>query len=84
MQVMPISEVRANLKAVVDHVIDDCEPVVVSRQGGKAVVMISLDDWNSIEETLHLMSTPANANRLRESIREMEQGGGEERDLVDP
>jgi antitoxin YefM len=84
MQVLPISEVRANLKAVVDAVIEDCEPVVVSRQGGKAVVMISLDDWNSIQETLHLMSTPANAERLREAARDMDQGEGEERELIHP
>jgi antitoxin YefM len=84
MQVLPISEVRANFKAVVDAVIDDCEPVVVSRQGGKAVVMVSLDDWNSIEETLHLMSTPANAERLREAVRELDEGKGIERELIQP
>ncbi|MBB4859703.1 antitoxin YefM [Novosphingobium chloroacetimidivorans] len=84
MQVLPISEARANLKAVVDHVIEDSEPVILSRQGGKAVVLVSLDDWNSIEETLHLMSTPANATRLRKAIRDLEAGGGEEHDLLQP
>ena len=84
MRVLPISEVRSNFKAVVDAVIEDCEPVVVSRQGGKAVVMVSLDDWNSIEETLHLMSTPANAERLREAVREMDEGKGIERELIQP
>jgi antitoxin YefM len=84
MQVLPISEARANLKAVVDHVIDDCEPVILSRQGGKAVVLVSLDDWNAIEETLYLMSTPANAERLREAIRELDDGKGEEHELIHP
>ena len=84
MQVLPISEARANLKAVVDHVIDDCEPVILSRQGGKAVVLVSLDDWNAIEETLYLMSTPANAERLREAIRELDDGRGEEHELIHP
>mgnify|MGYP000923203081 CR=1 FL=1 len=84
MQVLPISEVRANFKAVVDAVIEDCEPVVVSRQGGKAVVMVSLDDWNSIEETLHLLSTRANAEWLRDSVAELNRGEAQERDLIQP
>lgn len=84
MQVLPISEARANLKAVVDQVIDDSEPVILSRQGGKAVVLVSLDDWNAIEETLHLLSTPANAEWLRASIAEADRGDGQERDLIQP
>jgi antitoxin YefM len=48
------------------------------------VVLVSLDDWNAMEETLHLLSTPANAERLRKSIRQFDAGKGEERELIEP
>ena len=83
MDVLTYSDTRANLKAVMDRVVRDRTPVVVTRQKAEAVVMVSLADWNAMEETLHLLSTQANAERLRESIREMEAGGGVERKLSD-
>jgi antitoxin YefM len=67
-----------------DHVVDDRSPVIVTRQKAEAVVMVSLSDWNAIAETMHLLSTPANAETLRESIRELDAGGGKERQLVQP
>ena len=82
MDVLTYSDTRANLKEVMDRVVEDHAPVVVSRTRGEAVVMISLEDWRSIEETLYLMSTPANAAALRSSIRELESGEGVERDLL--
>lgn len=84
MDVLPFSEARANFKAVMDHVVDDRSPVIVTRQKAEAVVMVSLSDWNAITETLHLLSTPANAESLRESIRELDAGGGTERELARP
>lgn len=84
MEVMPFSEARANFKAVMDHVVDDRSPVIVTRQKAEAVVMVSLSDWNAIAETMHLLSTPANAEALRESIRELDAGGGKERQLIQP
>ncbi len=83
MDVLTYSDTRANLKAVMDRVVRDKTPVVVTRQKAEAVVMVSLSDWNAMEETLHLLSTPANAERLRASIRELEGGGGVERELSD-
>jgi antitoxin YefM len=67
-----------------DRVVDDHMPVVVSRQRGEAVVIISLADWQSMEATAYLLSTPNNARRLRESIAELEAGLGVERELIDP
>lgn len=84
MDVMSYSEARANLKGVMDHVVDDRAQVVVTRQKAEAVVMVSLSDWNAITETLHLLGTPTNAGRLRDSIAQLEAGGGQARDLHQP
>lgn len=84
MDVLSYSDTRANLKEVMDRVVEDHAPVVITRQKAEAVVMISLSDWSAIEETLHLLSSPANAARLREGVAELEAGGGSERDLVVP
>jgi antitoxin YefM len=67
-----------------DHVVDDRSPFIVTRQKAEAVVMVSPSDWNAIAETMHLLSTPANAEAVRESIRELDAGGGKERQLVQP
>ncbi len=84
MDVMTFSDTRANLKAVMDRVVDDHSPVVVTRQKAEAVVMVSLSDWNAMEETLHLLSNPRNARRLRDAIAELDSGGGTERQLIEP
>ena len=83
MDVLSYSDTRARLKEVMDRVVDDRTPVVVTRKRGEAVVMVSLADWNAIEETTRLLSSPANAARLMEAIRELEAGGGEAHDLID-
>ena len=83
MDVLTYSETRANLKAVLDRVVDDHVPVVVARRT-RSVVLVSLEDWNAMEATMHLLSTPANAKHLMDSIAELEAGGGEEHDLIEP
>jgi antitoxin YefM len=84
MDVLSYSETRARLKEVMDRVVEDRSPVVITRQKAEAVVMVSLADWNAMEETLHLLSSPANAERLREAIRQLDEGGGKERKLIEP
>jgi len=84
MHVLSYSETRARLKEVMDSVVDDHSPVVVTRTRGEAVVMVSLADWRAMEETLHLLSSPVNAERLRGAISELESGGGDERPLIEP
>ena len=71
----------ADLKAVMDRVVDDCTQVVVTRQKGEPVVMVSLSDWNAMTETMHLLSTPVNAEWLRGSIRQLDAGKGSTRTL---
>lgn len=84
MDVLSYSDTRANLKNVMDRVVDDRSPVVITRQKAESVVMVSLSDWNAMEETLHLLSSPANAERLKASIAQLNAGQGEERALIEP
>lgn len=84
MQTLSISETRANLKAVLDQVVADRAPVVITRPKGENVVMVSASEWASIEETLHLLASPANAKHLMESIAELDAGKGEEHELIEP
>ena len=83
MDVVTYSEARANLKGVMDRVVADRTQIVITRQKAEAVVVVSLEDWNAMEETLHLLSTPTNAQRLRNSIRQLDSGEGSERELID-
>ena len=83
MDVISYSDTRANLKEVMDKVVNDRTPVVVTRQKAEAVVMVSLADWNAMEETLHLLSSQRNAERLRGAIAELDAGKGVERELIE-
>jgi antitoxin YefM len=84
MDVITYSDTRAKLKEVMDRVVEDHRPVVITRQKAEAVVMVSLADWNAMEETIYLLSNPSNAQRLREAIRELDTGDGVEHDLIEP
>ena len=68
MDVITFTDTRANLKDVMDRVVRDHAPVVITRQKAEAVVMVSLADWNAMEATAHLLSSPANAARLKAAI----------------
>jgi antitoxin YefM len=81
MDVRTYSDTRANLKEIMDRVVEDRSPVVITRQKAEAVVMVSLSDWNAMEETRRLASSPANASRLRDAIQQLEAGKGVERKL---
>ena len=84
MDVISYSDTRAHLKEVMDRVVADRAPVVVSRQKAESVVMVSLSDWNAIEESMHLLSTEANRSRLLAAIGQLDSGKGETRDLIEP
>jgi len=81
MNILTFSEARAGLKAVMDDVCTDHSPTVITRQSGDPVVMLSLADFNSIEETLHLLSSPKNASRLLASIEQLKAGKARMREL---
>jgi antitoxin YefM len=74
MEIVTYSETRANLKAIMDRVVNDHTPIAITRQRGKPVVMVDLDDWNSIQETIHLRASAANAARLDAAIADAEAG----------
>ena len=83
MKTLSSTELRANLSAVMDRVNDDHEPVIVTRAKGKPVVMVSLEDWASMDETTYLLSSPANAQMLREGIAALNRGEGIVRTLIE-
>ena len=74
MDTINYSTFRSNLASVLDKVNDDHLPVLVTRQNGKPAVILSLEDYNSYEETVYLMASPANARRLNQAISEVEAG----------
>ena len=84
MDVVSYSEVRANLKGIMDQIVNDRTHVVVTRQKAESIVMVSLEDWNAIEETMYLLSNRTNADRLRQSIEQLDGQGGKERSPVEP
>ena len=65
---------RENLASTMDKVCNDHDPVIITRNRDQAVVMMSLEDYSSWEETVYLMRSPANARRLAESIEQIEKG----------
>ena len=82
MRTTSYSELRKNLARTLDQVTADRELVIITRDRGKpAAVLISLEEFASLEETQHLLRSPANAARLQESLAEFEAGGGTERKL---
>ena len=81
MDVMTYSDARAQLKDVMDRAINDKQEIVVTRRKGEAVVIVSLDAWSAINETLHLLSSPRNAARLRSAVAQLDAGKGREREL---
>jgi len=83
MDVMNYSDARAQFKSVMDRAINDKQEVVVTRKKGEAVVVVSLEAWNSINETLHLLSSPRNAARLRSAITQLDTMAGQERELIE-
>lgn len=75
------SKLRENLATVMDQVYDDKLPMVVERRNAKSVVLVPLDEYESWQETLHLIRTPANAKRLRQGLAEARAGRLVERPL---
>ena len=84
MQTVTYSEARENLDAVMDKAASDRAPVMITRQRGENVVLISASEWAGMEETLHLMASPANAKRLMDGIARLDASAGEEHELIQP
>lgn len=74
MRTLSSTDLRASLSSVMDQVNDDHEPVIVTRAKGKPVVMVSLEDWASMDETTYLLASPANRAELLQAIAESREG----------
>lgn len=79
-----LSQLRANMAKYFDKVDADRDELIVTRRNREPMVIMPLSEWEGMKETLYLLSTPANAEHLRESIAELEAGGGTERELIKP
>ena len=82
MKAITYTSARETLASTMDRVCEDRAPVTITRSGkGQAVVMLSLEEYEQIEETAHLLRSPANARRLMSAIEDLAKGKGKERKL---
>ncbi|WP_374336784.1 type II toxin-antitoxin system Phd/YefM family antitoxin [Methyloversatilis sp.] len=83
MDAITYSSARANLARTMDRVCNDHEPLIITRNGDQAVVMLSLEDFQALEETAYLLRNPANAKRLLSATTQLDAGKGTERKLAE-
>jgi antitoxin YefM len=83
MRVVNFSEARNSLKSVIDQVIDDADYTVIARRDAPDAVVMSLDTFNSLMETVHLLKSPANVAHLAKSLEQYRQGKLTEKALLD-
>jgi antitoxin YefM len=81
MDAISYTAARANLAKTMEKVCNDHSPVIITRKSESPVVMLSLEDYQSMEETAYLLRSPANARHLLESIAELEAGNGAQHEL---
>lgn len=84
MNAVPIIQAARNLDALIEQIIEDAEPAILLNDRGSKAVLMSLEEFNSWQETLYLLSNPANAEHLQRSLREAREGKTAERELLDP
>jgi len=83
MRIISFTEARNGLKAVLDGVVNDADTTVITRRDSEDAVVMSLDYYNSLMETVHLLRSPANVEHLNKSIAQYKAGKTAERELVD-
>ena len=83
MNAITYTEARAKLADTITRVCEDHNPVIITKKSDMAVVMISLSDYEALEETSYLLRSPKNTQRILESIRELESGDGIVKDLIE-
>ncbi|WP_322406798.1 type II toxin-antitoxin system prevent-host-death family antitoxin [Idiomarina sp. PL1-037] len=83
MRIVSFTEARNSLKAVLDSVVNDADTAVITRRDSEDAVVMSLDYYNSLIETVHLLRSPANAEHLNRSIEQFKAGKATCRDLID-
>lgn len=83
MEITTYSTFRQNLKGFIDTVISSSSPLFVTRSKGDDVVVLSKTDYESMQETLHLLSSPKNASRIAAALEEYKNGKGETKNLLE-
>jgi antitoxin YefM len=83
MDAITYSNARANLASTMDKVCQEHAPLIITRNGEQSVVMLSLEDFKSLEETAYLLRSPANTKRLMNAIEQLETGQGQIRTLLE-
>ena len=83
MTTISLDEAKKNLEGLIERVISNAEPIVLSTKSGQEVVLLSLEEFTSWQETFYLLANPANAAHLRKSISEAEAGQVYEKELAD-
>jgi antitoxin YefM len=83
MESISYTAARSNLARTMEQVCNDHAPIAITRKGEGAVVMISMEDYQALEETAYLLRSPKNTRRLIESIADLEAGKGIEQDLLE-
>jgi len=81
MDAITYTKVRAHLAQTIDLVCENHEPVIITKKNDRSVVMLSLEDYQALEETSYLLRSPKNARRLLDAINELDSGGGSEQKL---
>lgn len=83
MEAATYTQVRKNFAGIMNRVCDDHAPIIITRQNARPVVMVSLEDYNAIEETLYLFRSPKNAARLSKALQDLENKKFLFKDLID-
>jgi len=84
MDAITANQAKENINRLIEKVISDAEPTIICNDKGEKAVLLSLEEFNSWNETLYLLSNPVNAQHLRKSISEDRLGKAKERELINP
>ncbi len=83
MDAITYTEAEKNLTSIMNRVCDDHAPIIITRQSESPVVMMSLEDYSAMEETMYLLKSPANAQRLYKALEKLKEGKYQQRDLIE-
>ncbi|NVD96686.1 type II toxin-antitoxin system Phd/YefM family antitoxin [Massilia sp. BJB1822] len=84
MRIINFSDARSNLRSVIDQVVEDADVTVISRRDAPDAVLMSFEHYSSLIETVHLLSSPANAAHLAKSMAQARAGKAQRRKLIEP